>query len=256
MWSGAARSGVSLRLQVGDARLPALLERLRTVGVEPFLRLDREYSAEELDAAQWLILRVATAGLYGGMDYGQGYRFENGCATCRAGAESMPPLVAELSGMDAKDVDHLVHEGHLVVSQRLAAAFQQAGVTGVEPTPVPSRRRPPAERHVGLRITSEWPRLHATTTGYSTQALFPQCGRGGHHGLANQPEMPRHSPVPAGTPDMTRTWEHFGDWRQVRSPSHTRPVGGRQGIVVSQRARRVLLELGVRRLVWTPMSPA
>jgi hypothetical protein len=86
-WSGDVHFGVSLRLPVEDRRLTALLERLRAAGKEPFTRLDREYSPEELDSADWLIMRVATAGLYGGVDYGQSYRFENACGTCGAGAE-------------------------------------------------------------------------------------------------------------------------------------------------------------------------
>jgi hypothetical protein len=255
-WSGDVHFGVSLRLPVEDKRLKALLERLRAAGEEPFTRLDREHSPEELDSADWLILRVATAGLYGGVDYGQSYRFENACGTCGAGAELVPPLVAELGKMGKKDIDHLVYEGHFIVTKRIAAALGRAGLTGIEPTPVQTQRRPPSAHHVWLRITSEFPRLHESTTGYETEAPCTVCGRGGHYGSAKEPEAPRYNPVPADTPDFNRTWEYFGDWRQVRSEMHLRPVGGSQGVVVSQRARRVLQDLRVRRLVWIPMSPA
>lgn len=255
-WSETLHTGVSLRLHVEDKRLPALLERLRAAGNVPFTRLDREYSSDELDAAEWLLMRVATAGLYGGVDYGQSYRFDAACRTCGAGAELVPPLLAELGLMGKKDIDHLVFEQHLVVRRRIATALEEAGVTGVQPMLVQTPRRPPGDQHVWLRITSEFPRLHASSTGYVIDPACPQCGRSGHHGMANEPEVPRYSPVPADTPDITRTWEYFGDWRQVRGRSFPGPVGGSQDVVVSQRARRVLQRLEVRRLVWVPLLPA
>ena len=122
-WNGDVHFGVSLRLPVEDKRLTALLERLRAAGQEPFTRLDREHSPQELDSADWLIMRVASVGLYGGVDYGQSYRFENACGTCGAGAEPVPPLVAELGKMGKKDIDHLVYEGHFIVTKRIAAAL-------------------------------------------------------------------------------------------------------------------------------------
>jgi hypothetical protein len=252
-WSGDLHFGVSLRLPVEDERLKILLERLRAAGEQPFTRLDREHSPEELDSADWLVMRIATAGLCGGVDYGQSYRFESACPTCGAGAELVPPLIAELGRMGKKEIDHLVYEGHFIVRKGIAAALGRAGLTGIEPTPVQTQRRPPSSDHVWLRITSEFPGLHESTTGYETEAPCPVCGRSGHSGSAKEPEVPRYMTVPADTPDFNQTWEYFGDWRQVRSETHTRPVGGGQGVVVSQRA---LQELKVRRLVWIPMSPA
>src|SRR5690349_17637057 len=96
---GEIHFGVSLRLPWSDPRLHALLDRLRENGVEPFTRVDREYSAQELDEAEWLILRVATAGLYGGVDFGQAYSFQDACETCGAGADPVPPLIAEIGKM-------------------------------------------------------------------------------------------------------------------------------------------------------------
>ncbi len=255
-WSGDVHAGVSLRLPVEDERLNTLLTRLRAAGVTPFTRWDREHSQDELDSADWLMMRIATAGLYGGVDYGQSYRFAIACTTCGAGAEPVPPLIAELGKMGKKEIDHLVYEGHVIVTTRVAAALREAGVTGIEPAPVQTQRRPPSAQHVWLRITSEFPRLHESTTGYETDAPCSACGRGGHGASAKEPEVPRYNPVPAGTPDFNRTWEYFGDWRQVRSETHSRPVGGGQGVVVSQRVRRVLHDLRVRRIVWIPMSPA
>lgn len=255
-WRGKLHFGVSLRLPVEDPRLAPLLRRVRAAGETPFTRLDREHSQQELDSAEWLIVRSATAGLYGGVDYGQSYRFENACPTCGAGAELIPPLIAELGRMGKKDIDHLVYEGHLIVSKRLMLAFQKAGLTGFERGQVRLRRGAPSAQHFWLRITSEFPQLHESTTGYEIEAQCPVCGRAGHYGSATEAEAPRYNRVPIDASDFNRTWEYFGNWQQVRSETHTRPVGGGQGIVVSQRTRRVLQDLEVRRLVWIPMSAA
>src|SRR6187402_3275503 len=59
-WSGDLHHGVYVRLPVEDQRISILLDQLHRRGVEPFTRIDREYSRLDLDQADWLILRVAT----------------------------------------------------------------------------------------------------------------------------------------------------------------------------------------------------
>ena len=64
-WLGGLHRGVSLRLPADDGRLGRLLDQLTARQVDPLTRLDREFSQQELDRAEWLMVRVATAGLYG-----------------------------------------------------------------------------------------------------------------------------------------------------------------------------------------------
>jgi hypothetical protein len=251
-WLGDHHTGVYLRLPVQDPRLPLLLDRLRTEGVEPGTRIDREYTADELDAAAWLVLRVATAGLWGGVDYGQTYDFREACQTCGAGAVPIPPLVAELGAMGKKDMDHLVYEGHLIVSLRVVEGL--AHMTGIQPTPVKSPRRAPDSRFEWLRIPNVLPQMHASTTGYEAVSLCPVCGRGGHYRDAHAPEAPMYAAMPQNATDFNQTFEYYGDWEHARTKSHVRPVGGGPGVVVSQRGRQALKELGVRRLVWVPIT--
>lgn len=253
-WRGNQHTGASLRLPADDERLQRLLTRLRARLIVPFTRVDREYSKQELDAAEWLVLRIATAGLYGGVDYSQSYDSANACSTCGAGAVPRSPLIAELGSMGQKDLDHLVFEGHLVASRRLARAVRN--LTGVSVAAVRSRRGVADPRFAWLRITAVLPKMHPSTRGYQTEGLCPTCGRAGHFGNPMEPESVWYDTLPSDTPDFNLTWEYFGDWRQRRHKAQTQSVGGSQGVVVSQRVRQKLLQLKVRRLVWVPVRIA
>ena len=251
-WSGDLHYGVSVRLPAEDPRLRGLLDRLRQRNVEPFTRIDREYSRMDLDRADWLMLRVATAGLYGGIDYDQAYVSRTACVTCGAGAEPVPPLVAELGKMGKKDLDHLVYEGHLIASSRIAREIIR--LTGVEAVPVRSPRRAQDAGFYWLRITSSFPKMHPSTTGVATENVCPACGRSGHYGDAMHPENPIYETVPKTARDFNHTWEYFGDWQQVRNRAGAGRVGGSRGVLVSKRVRQLLEELKVRRLVWVPVT--
>jgi len=253
-WIGDTHHSVSLRLCLEDDRLRRLLERLRTDGVSVYTRFDREYSRLELDSADWLVMRTATAGLWGGVDLGQTYSFEHACAMCGAGAEPLAPLLAELSKMGKKDIDHLVYEDHFVVSSRLADAIRASALTGIELKPVKSKRGPVSDRYSWLQIVSELPRMHSSYTGYVTEDPCPSCGRAGHYDSGDAPEVPVYDGFPVDARDFNATWEYFGDWQQVRSPTHRQPVGGGRGVIVSKRARRVFAELRIPRMVWVPVG--
>jgi hypothetical protein len=251
-WSGELHHGVNVRLPVEDERIKILLDQLHQRGVEPFTRIDREYSGWELDQADWLILRIATAGLYGGIDCNQEYVRDNGCKTCGAGVTPIAPLVAELGKMGKKDLDHLVYEGHLIASSRVARELIR--LSGVEAVPVRSPRRPPDARFKWLRITSSFPRMHPSTTGVATENVCSTCGRAGHYGDPMHPETPVYETVPKLVSDLNHTWEYFGDWQQVRNITNRIRVGGCRGIIVSKRVRQALQQLNVRRLVWVPIT--
>ncbi|WP_291984797.1 hypothetical protein [Luteitalea sp.] len=255
-WFGESHSGVSLRLPVEDSRLEALLQRLQQRKVAPFTRLDREYSVRELDSADWLVMRVATAGLWGGVDYGQQYERQDACATCGAGAVPIAPLLADLNKMGKKPLDHLVYEGHLIASRSLARGLERLGVTGFESLDVRTQRRPPSENFVWLRIAGDFPRFDPSSTGYEIEDCCPACQRAGHYGNWSQGESPCAA-VPTANADMNLSWEYYGNWRQTRrTEDGWVPVGGFRAIVVSQKARRAFIQLGVRRIVWVPMRTA
>lgn len=251
-WMGDLHTGVHIRLRVEDERLHALLERLRSANVHTLTRLDREHTERELDSAEWLVTRVATAGLLGGVDYGQAYDFATACSQCGAGAHPIGPLIADLGSMGKKDLDHLIYEGHWIATARVASGLRH--LTGFEWSAVKSRRRPSDARFAWLRIESSLPPLHPSSTGYAIDTACDACGRCGHCCDAREPEVPTYAAVPRDARDFNVMFEQLGDWRQVRHAAQVRPIGACRSFVVSQRARQALRALGVRRLVWTPVT--
>ena len=249
-WLGDSHFGVSIRLPSEDEGLKTLLTKLRTRGIAPFTRVDREYTTEELDRADLLLLRIATTGLLGGVDYSQTYDITKACVTCGAGSIPLPPLVADLGSMGKKDIDHLIYEGHLVVSKRLAEAMKDMTGVSVEPVRSPRRSR---SQFFWLRITSELPKMHPSTRGYLRESLCADCGRAGHHSAHSEPEKVVFQTL-RNARDFNLTWEYFGDWRQVRNKAQHRRIGGVQQIVVSQSVRQEFLRTKVRRLVWVPVT--
>jgi hypothetical protein len=254
---GKFHMGVQMRLPAEDPRLQRLLSELHARGEEPIIRLDRVHTKRELDAAEWLVMRTATAGLLGGVDYGQKHDFTRACRTCGAGAVPVAPLLAQLGEMGKKRIDHLVYEHHMIITREVAEGL--VGLSGFEIAPVKSPRRLPHEGYAWLKITSSLPAMHPSTTGYEVSDPCPTCGRAGHYaghfGEMAAPEAPVYSGLPATVSDFNLTYEYFGNWQQLQRNRHDyEPVGGGAGIVVSQQARRRLVELGVRRMVWVPVS--
>jgi len=253
-WLGDIHTGVSLKLRSEDPRLGRLLDALDEKGIKPFTRVERHYASRDLDSAEWLVLRVATAGLYGGADYGQCYDFTKSCVTCGSGAVPEQPLVAELGRMGKKEIDHLVYEAHLIVSDRIAN--QITDLTGVIPSPVKSPRQHADPGFSWLRITGNLPEMHPASTGYLIETPCPACGRAGHCTKSDEPESPAYGQLPATTADFNLKWEYFGSWKARRRRDQERLIGGSQAVIVSQRARRRLLDLKVKRLVWIPVRIA
>jgi len=241
--------GVHLRLPIEDQRIQRLLAALRASGKKPSTRVDREYTEAELDAAPFLEMIVATAGFYGGVDFGQAYDFTDACPRCGSGARAIAPLISEFR-MGKKDIDHLVYENHLIVSQRLAKGLR--GLTGFQLTPVRSRRRNPEPRFSWLRIMHELAPARHDTPGWVIENRCNVCSRTGYYRDHDAPSERVYDSL-RGARDFNLTWEYCGDWQQVRSETHTRPIGGRQFPIVSQRARKRLIDLGVERLQWAPV---
>src|SRR5688572_21842220 len=147
-WAHGVHIGVHLRLAKEDPRLAALLERLPALDPDASAYPEREYSKRELDDAAWLEMRIATAGMWGGVDYGQVYDHRDACPTCGAGAVVVPPLIADIGKMGRKDIDHVVYEGHRIARRDLVDMLLKAGLTGMQPSQVRLRRGKPSKDFV------------------------------------------------------------------------------------------------------------
>ena len=248
---GGTHSGMHVRLAPDDPRLPVLLERLRHQNVYTTTFYDRRYSKRELDRAPWLWLNVGTAGVTGGSAVGQPHTYRNACNECGAGALPEPPLIAHLSKVSPKGIDHTSYDGHLIVLTRIADALARGGVSGFTPLPVRSPRSWPSEKYVWLHIDSVLPPMSDLSSGLLAEKRCPSCGRAGYGMSHTAPFVPYFECLPANAPDLNRTWEHFGEFEYQKRP---RPLPGEQLVIASQLVRQVLLLAGLRRLRWTPIA--
>lgn len=245
---GALAGSASVTLDREDPRWPALAQKLRSAGLDSFVRVDRHWSRSDIAEAPLVRLRLATVGLRGGADLPtQAYDRIAACHLCGAGAAPIAPLIVELSRMGRKLIDRTAHDGQVVVHRVLSDALQSEGLTGFEMRPVAPMGRPqvPSEDYLWMRITSELPAM--VGANLVTENLCPVCGRSGHFDSTQDPVQFRYTPNPVSA-DINCTFEYFGVWQLTPSP-----VGGYREVVVSQRVREVFERLRVRLVSWEPV---
>lgn len=243
-----------ITLDAADPRLPLLVADLeRLLGERPLVRAERQYDGAELDATPWLHLRVATAGLLGGVNLDQPYDAAASCRECGAGARPIPPVIADLSRMGRKALDRTAHDGLVIVTNALAAAMEQSDLTGV--TFLPARRRSRKESDSGFRvlsIASTWPQLSGSSH-VDRRHVCPVCGRGGHADVPHGVTELRYAEPPQQAADWNCTWEYFGDYGRSGDPRAQR-VGGAPALIVSQGVRQLLQRQRVRQLLYEPIA--
>ena len=234
-----------------DPRWLALTTKLRSIGVDSFVRIDRHWTQSEIAQASLLRLRLATVGLPGGANLpSQAYERTAACPVCGAGAVPIAPLVVELSKMGRKLIDRTAHDGQLVVHRILGDALRSEALTGFEMLPVAPIGRPtvPSADYRWMRIISELPAMVGANLAIENPC--PGCGRSGHFDSTQDPVQFSYAPLPASA-DINCTFEYFGVWNL--SPA---PVGGHREVVVSQRVCEVFARLRVRLVGWEPVLTA
>lgn len=242
----------SVSLPSGDSRVPALIRELESLGEVPLVRAQRSYTERDLDAFEWLVLRIATVRLLGSVNLEQAYDRTHACATCGAGALPVPPLLADLRAMGRKALDATAHDDQMVVTRELADSILEAGLSGAEFLDVsPGPGRIPSDRFRWLHIAGSWPPLSSFSV-VVTDDLCSTCGRAGHYDAEDRITELRYDRYPQKAPDFNRTWEHFGVWRLPRQSSQL-PVGGGRVTIVSQRVRRLFRESKVRNISFEPV---
>jgi hypothetical protein len=243
----------TVTLDAADPRVPLLVADVeRLVDEHPLVRAERQYDDAELAAMPWLHLRVATAGLLGGVNLDQPYDAAASCRECGAGARVIPPVIADLARMGRKALDRTAHDGHVIVTDALATAIEQSDLSGV--AFLPARRRSRQQSDSGFRalsIVNTWPPLSGSAH-VDRGHRCPVCGRGGHADLPYGVTELRYEEPPQRAADWNCTWEYFGDYRGSGNPRATR-VGGAPALIVSQRVRQLLLRQRVRHVLFEPI---
>ena len=249
---GALAGYFSIELPVGDPRLAALTGELDTSKVDYTVRADRQYSEPFLDRFLWLVLRIKTAGLLGGVNLDQPYDHTGACPTCGAGSVPIAPLLAQTSGMGRKAIDATAHDGHLVVTTALADAIESAGLSGFALEPVSRRAdQGPDPAFRWLRILAECRPLSPASV-LEIDDVCPACGRAGHYDTYGR--TTEYWSEGWGDPgaDFSWTWEYFGRWR-MNAKDVRHHVGGMRSPVVSQRVRSLFKKLKVRQVSYDPV---
>ena len=243
----------TITLDAADARLPPLVADLEQfLGEPPLVRAERQYDDGELGAMAWLHLRVATAGLLGGVNLDQPYDIAASCPECGAGARAIPPVIADLARMGRKALDRTAHDGLVIVSDALATAIEQSDLTGV--TLLPARSRSRRETDPGFRVLSlesTWSRMSGSSN-VDRGHLCPVCGRSGYADDPRGVTELRYTQPPPHAADWNCSWEYFGDYRGSGNPRVPR-VGGAPALIVSQRVRQLLTRQHVRQLRYEPI---
>jgi hypothetical protein len=201
---------------------------------------------------RWHLLRVKTAGLLGGSILGQEFEYTGACIVCGAGARPVPPILADLARMGAKQLDVTAHDGLIIVARELAERFEAAGLTGFTSSPVHGRS--PKAPHGSFRhvaISYVWPPSDESSR-LATEDPCPVCRRAGHFDIHPTGTQLVYSAVPPAATDFGHTWEYFGTWHLVARAGR-RPVGGQQFVIVSERARALLGSLHRRHLAFEPV---
>jgi hypothetical protein len=242
----------SVRLPRADKRLPVLIRSLTDAGQKPHPRFDREYTTSELDRAEFLVLRLRTVGVFGGRNFDQQqWDWSRACSECGAGSRPKSPLYVRTSELRAKKLEFTAHDHHLVAQAELARAIRGKGLSGIAAKPVRSLAGPDP-RFVWLACKYSWPAV-ARPEFLFRERPCGTCGRAGHFDAWERPIAFAYAQLLKRAPDFGVTHEYFGEWRLGRRHPDGRRVGGGQRLIVSQRARRALRELGVSRLSFAPV---
>ena len=238
-------------LPAGDARLAALIRDLESLGEVFSVRAERSYTERDLDAFEWLLLKIRTSRLLGTVNIEQPYDRSRACGTCGASAVPVPPLLADLHAMGRKALDATAHDDQIVVTGELAGRIREAGLSGAAFLDVsPGLGRPSSDRFRWLHIAGVWPPF-SPASAVVTDDLCAVCGRAGHYDTPERVTELRYDAYPRDAPDFNRTWEYFGVWRSRQSSQP--PVGGASYTIVSQRVRRLFRELKVRNISFEPI---
>lgn len=244
-WLGdKERSHGCVDLPVTDPRLGALREYLAAAGIPPVRELAlRRYSSSDRATAPWLLFRWGSS--IASAQESSEFDFRRACAECGAGSIAKPPLVARLGEMKGAKFATCVFDGSAITTSEVALAVERAGLTGLRFLPVRALRgRASDPRYRYVQFTYTWPRAALTST-IEVAGACQTCGRAGHFDPYKRPldyqvVLPAREP-----PDFGATWELWG-CEAERPHATARITCGSPRVIISQRARRVLIEAAGR----------
>lgn len=257
---------VWVTLEETDPRASALLELLAHHRVDWSEWHEDVFSEEEKESAPLLLLRPNRGcEVDGGVEWGTTFDLSGACPHCATGCVQTSALF--INGEDVPKLEgHRVAQTyfwHILIDDGLAAALEDAGVTGLHLRAVYAVM--PDRRQVKLRFRQLdssviLPRMSPHTSGLRRIVQSPKlrpcevCGRNGNVYDRNAPlRAVYRAPDLAGALDMNSTWENY--WSAaIDREDFRQSVLSRPWTAVSPKVYRIFREAGVTELDYYPIQ--
>lgn len=251
-------------LEQTDPRVSRLIAQLDPDGADWDKWHEDQFTEEEKESARLLLMEPNRGcEIDGGVRWGTTFDLGTGCPVCATGCRQTSALFVK--GEDVPKLEgHRVAETyfwHILVDEGLAAALEDAAVTGLSFRSVYAVM--PDNRQVKLRwrqlcAENVLPRMSPSTTGVERVAQSRKlrpcevCGRNGHVLSREAPTrvVYRASDLRAAL-DVNWTWENY--WSAHIDPDFRESILSRPWTVVTPNVYRLFREAGVTELHWHPV---
>lgn len=222
-----------------------------------YVRKDFIYTRSEILAAPLLGLSIGLAPKgFGGPKYGTQFDLSKACRLCGTGALQVGPLILKRSEVPQKGDIFETLDDDTLVSPRVAEAFREDQVTGVELRQVVAHKGGDPLPWYQIITDFELPRMSDLTRGIirGDPPPCPVCMQDGHYHTVREPMQIVYDATALeidNVPDIAHTWERFGRsvLREPFKDSHfASPL-----LIVKPKLFLLFERLKVRRLRFLPV---
>ena len=251
-------------LEHTDPRVPVLLGQLKRDDVNFGEWHEDRFTEEEMESAPLLLMKPNRGcEVDGGVAWGTTFDRTKGCPACATGSPQTSALFIEGEDIPKLEGHHAAETyfWHILVDEGLAAALEDAAVTGLSFRSVYGVMKD--KRQVKLRwkqlcTDNILPRMSPSTTGIvrvdQTPILRPCeiCGRNGFLTTSDAPTRIAYRAADLrGALDVNQSWENY--WSAHIDTDFRESVLSRPWTLVTPRVYRIFREAGVTEFDWHPI---
>lgn len=235
----------STRLPKNDERLNSLKTLIEKDNSKPFIRFDREFSLKELNEYDYLVVSIATSGLDNPTDI-QKYDFTNACKNCGSGVQPIEPLFIPRNLMGKKLLDNTAHNSWLIFHKELARKIQLERLSGISFHSVKIGRN--ENDYLWGKVDNILPQLNHSSKLNFNHSQCMICNKSGNfENFETETRYFYGNSSFDNFMDFNLTYEFFGEWEYSK-------LGGSQQLIISQKARQLLIKEKVRFLKYKPVE--
>ena len=234
----------SIRLPTNDIRLNLFLEKIKETNNNPFVRFDREYSKEELDQYEYLVLLIKTVGLENPKE-NQKYDKSNSCPNCGAGIIPIPPLIIPINSMGKKLLEYTAHNNWLIFKREFSDKIIRNELTGISFHPTKIGKN--SSDYLWGKIDNILPRLNSSSKIRFNETKCETCYNSGNFSnfdsetnfVFSKDQIPLFK-------DFNLTNEFFGEWEYSR-------LGGSRLVIIHQKVRNLFINERFNKIDYLPI---